>query len=73
MPICKTCGEDKKQHAKGQCAQCYGIDYQREIRKRQKQKAGDLYVSEINPQKIMFMKPGEIIKNWGKILNGAGL
>ena len=71
MPICVTCGEDKKKHAGGQCAQCYWADYQREIRRRQKQKAADL-VSQINPQKIMFMKPGEIIKNWNKILNGAG-
>ena len=73
MPICVTCGEDKKKHAKGQCAQCYGIQYQAEIRRRRKQKAGDLYVSEINPQKIMFMKPEQIIQEWDKILNGAGL
>lgn len=73
MPICKTCREDKKKHAKGQCAQCYWVDYQKEIRRRQKQKAGDLYVSAINPQKIMFMKPEQIIQNWPKILRGAGL
>jgi len=72
MPICKTCRKDKKKHAQGQCAQCYWVDYQREIRKRQKRRAGDIW-AQINPQKIMFMKPEQIVANWDKILRGAGL
>ena len=75
MPICRTCGEDKKKHASGQCGQCYGREYQRAKRARWAKKARQPadFDSLIYPRSIMHMKPGEIIANWNKILRGAGL
>ena len=72
MPICKTCRKDKKKHARGQCAQCYWVDYQKEIRKRQKRRAGDIW-SQIEPRSIMKMKPEQIVANWNEILRAVGL
>ena len=75
MPICRTCGEDRKKHANGQCGLCYGREYQRDKRRRLAQKARqpeDL-LRVIEPRGIMHMKPEQIIENWPQILRGAGL
>ena len=73
--ICKYCGKNKKMHARDLCAQCYWIEYQKDVRKKEKLKADGKFrnPTRINPRKIMNMRPEQIIANWNKILRAVGL
>jgi len=74
MPICRTCGKEKKIHASGQCSHCYWIDYQIAVRERDKKRAGNkIWDKSISPRKMMHMRPEQIVANWKMILKGAGL
>lgn len=73
--ICKSCGEDKKTHARGLCSLCYWREYQVEWRKREKRKVKKrpIFLPKISPRKMMNMNPGQILDNWDKILRAVGL
>jgi|GEM_PF-5464232 len=74
MPMCRACGNEKIIHARGQCAHCYWVDYQREERRRNKRKAGNKFWKiSITPRSIMKMNPDKIVENWGKICRAVGL
>lgn len=75
MQICKSCGKEKKIHARGLCGICYGVGYQADRRKREKRKVKKLLIfhPKISPRKMMHMKPDQILDNWDKILRAVGL
>lgn len=70
--ICRRCFEIKHLRSRGMCYTCYEIQYQVDIRARKdkaERKAADTHIA---PVKIMNMKVEQIVREWSKILRGAG-
>ena len=73
MPIwiCSRCFEIKELHSRGMCCTCYGSQYKAGLQV-EKEKARKNVNESIAPVKIMSMRVEQIVRDWSRILKGAG-